>query len=877
MFRLYLKNYKLSFFWTNYCLKQNQINYKIINRLNQVFKNTYRFFIMLLILWFILSCDATKRVKENDHMLTKTAINIDGRKNNSELLNNFITQKGNSRFLGFPVKLHFYNLAHPNLDSVIQENIYNNPKKVAKKTSWLSRKQLDKHVANRLSLNQWIKNTGEAPVIVNEARAIRTTNTLEKYYFSKGWFNANSTYDLVKNDDKTAQINYNVERGEPWVLDTIKIKIGTPAIDSIYRASLRNAKISQGQQYDENSFTEERKRISELVRNAGFYNFGQEYVAFEIDTLEQKGRVLTQLQIQNRSIQGPQGPERTPFKKYTIKEVNIFTDFGFETRDSQITDSINYKNYNLYSVNKMAYRPKAITDAVIIAKGNTFSDTDRANTNRYISQLRTFRYPSIEYIENPADSSLIANVYLSPRKKYDLGFNFDVLQSNIQTIGFAFSTGLVIRNVFKGAETLDISGIGSIGSSREAGERNDPFFNINEFGANVKLTIPRLFFPLNTDRIVPKFMSPTTRINMSVTGQTNIGLDKQTLSGILGYNWFPKQGITNTFDLLNIQYVRNLNPANYFDIYSNSFDNLNNIAQNINYINPGDNLSIPDGANLFIDDVLTGNTGLTSGDAQFIEVSNIQQRQVRLTENNLIVGSSFSYVKDKRTNLFDNNFSIFRMRLESAGFMLSNLSTILNSKTSADGREELFGVNYSQYIKTEFDYIKYFGISSKNTLAFRSYFGIAVPYGNAQNIPFARSFFAGGPNDNRAWTAYNLGPGSSASTNEFNEANLKIHLSSEYRFPVAGSFLGAIFIDAGNIWNVLDDIDDPKASFDGLESLRDIAVGTGFGLRYDFNFFVLRGDIGFKTYNPSQPDGNRWFNSYNFANAVYNIGINYPF
>ena len=845
--------------------------------MNRVFNKFNSCIILLLVAWLFASCDATKRVKADEHLLTKTGIVLDGRKTNSEILNSFITQKENARFLGVPFKLHFYNLAHPNLDSVLNERIYNNPKKVARKTKWLSRKQLDKQVANQLAFNQWIKNTGEAPVIVNEARAERTTNTLRRYYFSKGWFNAKTSYDLVKNDDKTAEITYNVERGQPWLLDTIRLKIGTPAIDSLYRSNIQNATIKLAQQYDENNFTAERKRISEMVRNAGFYNFGQEYVAFEIDTLEQKQRVLTELQIQNRSVQGEQGLERRPFKKYTIKEVNIFTDFGFETKDSQITDSVSYNNYNLYSINKLAYRPKAITDAIIIAKGNLFSDTDRANTNRYISQLRTFRYPSIEYIENEADSTLITNVYLSPRKKYDLGFSFDVLQSNIQTIGFAFSTGLVIRNVFRGAETLDISGIGSIGSSREAGISNNQFFNINEFGANVKLTIPRIFFPVTTERIIPKFMSPTTRINLSVTGQTNIGLDKQTLSGILGYNWFPKEGVSNTLDLINIQYVRNLNPTNYFDVYSNAFNNLNSIAQDINYVNQEEELSRPDGANMFINDVLTGNTSLNPNDSQFIEVSNIEQRRLRLTENNLIVGSSFSYVKDKRTNLFDNDFSIFKMRLESAGFMLSNLSAVLNSKTSADGREELFGVNYSQYIKTEFDYIKYFGLSTKNTLAFRSYFGIAIPYGNAENIPFARSFFAGGPNDNRAWTAYNLGPGSTASTNEFNEANLKIHLSTEYRFPVTGSFLGAIFIDAGNIWNVLDDIDDPKATFTGLNSLKNIAVGTGFGLRYDFNFFVLRGDVGFKTYDPSQPDNNRWFINYNFANAVYNIGINYPF
>ena len=832
---------------------------------------------ILLVLWLFTSCDATKRVKADEYLLTKTTINVDGKKTNSETLNSFLTQKENARFLGVPFKLYFYNIARPDLDSILNERIYNNPKKVARKTKWLSRKQLDKQVASQLAFNQWIKNTGEAPVIVNESRAERTTNTLRRYYFSKGWFNAKASYDMVKNDNKTAEITYNVERGKPWLLDSIRLNIGTPAIDSLYQANIGNALIQKGQQYEENNFTAERKRISDMVRNDGFYNFGQEYVSFEIDTLEQKQQVITELQIQNRSVETTQGTERRPFKRYTIKEVNIFTDFGFETKDSQITDSVTYNNYNLYSVNKLAYRPKAITDAIIIAKGNVFSDTDRINTNRYISQLRTFRYPSIEYIENEEDSTLIANVYLSPRKKYDLGFSFDVLQSNIQTVGFALSAGLVIRNVFRGAETLDISGIGSIGSSREASVSNNQFFNINEFGANVKLTIPRIFFPVKTDKIIPKFMSPTTRINLSVTGQTNIGLDKQTLSGILGYNWFPKQGITNTLDLLNIQYVRNLNPDNYFDVYSNSYDNLNSIAQDINYVNPDEDLSIPDGTSMFIDDVLSNNTSLTPSDPDYIEVSNIEQRRVRLTENNLIVGTSFLYVKDKRTNLFDNNFSIFKIRLESAGFMLSNLSNILNTKTSADGREELFGVNYSQYIKTEFDYIKYFGLSSKNTLAFRSYFGIAVPYGNAENIPFARSFFGGGPNDNRAWTAYNLGPGSTASTNEFNEANLKIHLSTEYRFPVTGSFLGAIFVDAGNIWNVLDDIDDPRATFTGIKSLKDIAIGTGFGLRYDFNFFVLRGDIGFKTYDPSQPDTNRWFTNYNFANAVYNIGINYPF
>jgi len=168
-------------------------------------------------------------------------------------------------------------------------------------------------------------------------------------------------------------------------------------------------------------------------------------------------------------------------------------------------------------------------------------------------------------------------------------------------------------------------------------------------------------------------------------------------------------------------------------------------------------------------------------------------------------------------------------------------------------------------------------LGHKNVLAVRSFLGLAVPFGNSANIPFSKSFFAGGANDNRAWTAYSLGPGSSETTNEFNEANFKLALSLEHRFNVFEDLYGALFIDSGNIWNVLDDVEDDNATFSGIDSLKDIAVGSGFGVRYDFSFFIFRFDIGFKTYDPFLQEGERWFKNSNFKNAVYNIGINYPF
>ena len=617
------------------------------------------------------------------------------------------------------------------------------------------------------------------------------------------------------------------------------------------------------------------------------YHFSQDYIKFENDTILPGNKKIlnTELQITNRIIRNEDSVARVPFKIYKIKEVNIITDENAQNQGTTFSDSIVFKNFNLYSYDDMRYRPKAIADAIFITKGAVFSDLDRTRTYRYLNNLQTFKYPDIEYVENLNDTTLTANITLSPRKKYALGFDVNISQSNIQSVGFSFSSSLRIRNIFRGAETLEISGLGAIGASKDGAGGDNSFFDINEFGGNIKLIIPRFFFPFKTEKIIPKYMSPSTRISLGFSSQTNIGLDKQTLNGIFNYSWNPKPTLNHSLDFFNVQYVRNLNPGNYFNVYQNSFNRLENIATEI-YNTPdefittdsdgNDNL-IESKSDDFIDLVLQDNSFQASNPSDYQTVNNIDERKNRLTEDNLILASNFSYILDKRENLFDNSFSIFRAKLELAGNLLANTSKILGLSKNSDNRYEVFGVAYSQYVKTELDYVKHWAISRNNVFATRVYFGIAIPYGNSNSIPFSKSFFAGGANDNRAWTAYNLGPGSSDSNNEFNEANLKLAFSIEHRYNLFGNLNGAFFVDIGNIWNVLDNEDDPDATFDGLSSLKDIAVGSGFGLRYDFGFFVLRGDIGFKTYDPSYKDQNRWFNDYNFGNAVYNIGINYPF
>ncbi|WP_181897127.1 translocation and assembly module lipoprotein TamL [Winogradskyella pacifica] len=842
--------------------------------------------ILLLCVLMVSSCNIAKRVKAGNHLITNNTILEDSVHVSDERINNIISQKVNSgmrKFLGFPLKLHVYNLARPNIDSIINANVLSDSTKVKRRIALLSKKQFDKQIESRRDFNAWLKRTGEAPVIYNEDQTIKTSKNLRKYYYSKGWFNNEVTYNVEKDSTKLAQVTYNVTKKKPYILDSLKPSISSPAIDSIYRKLIKATLLKKGEQYDEQNYENERERINTYLRNTGFYYFGQDYVRFEMDTIDTNHKINTDLIIANRTIRGDDSTTTTPFKIYKIKEVNIFTDDNFENRFRAISDTTVHKGFTLYSKDKLKFRPKALTDAVFINAGDNYSDLARSRTSRYLNDLQMFRYPNIDFIENENDTTLTANIFLEPKKKYALSFDPEINTSNIQTIGFSFGTGLKIRNVFRGAESLEISGIAAIGASKTRNVLEDSFFDINEFGGNIRLTIPRLFSPFNTDKIIPKYMSPNTIINLSATSQQNIGLDKQALSGIFSYNWFPSTTVTNSVDLFNINYVKNLNTSNYFGVYTNSFSSLNSIARDIGYIDSDASLydeSLTNQyspANIFINDVLSGNTSLTSSDDDYLSVNNIEERKERLTENNLIFSTSFDYKKDKRKNIFDNDFSVIKWRIELAGNLLSSISSMTGNTKNDAGNYEVFGVAFSQYIKSEIDYVKYVDLGNKNVLAFRSYAGIAIPYGNSNSIPFAESFFAGGPNDNRAWTAYNLGPGSSQTTNEFNEANFKIHLSAEQRFSLLGSFQGAIFIDAGNIWNVLDNVTEDAATFTNFNSLKDIAIGSGFGIRYDFDFFVLRFDTGFKTYDPSLDENKRWFRDYNFRNAVYNIGINYPF
>ena len=845
-------------------------------------------FIVIAIL--ICACNAVKRVPDGKLLLTKNEITINDKVIKDENVINQLYQKPNSTLLGYRLRLNLYNLANLNPDSTYQAKFANNPEKFKRKSKWLSEKQV-----NRLGKSFWyhgihdfLKRTGEPPVIIDKEKADKSLLRLKYYYFNNGFFNVNATYNVDTLAIKKAKIKYAITPGNAYFLDSLRTTILTPALDSLYQTNKTTTFIKSGNQYKTDDFENEKNRITTHFRNNGVYYFQSNYVTFDIDTIKKVNQANITLMINNYSYQDGDSTRTEPFKIYKISDVNIYTDYSPSNNALNITDSTTYKNFNLYSQEKLKYKPKAITNAIFITKGGLYADNKTVLTTRYLNNLKIFNYPSIQYEVDKRDStaqSLIAKVYLTPRKKYSFGTTLDVTHSNIQDFGIGLSVSETIRNVFNGAETLEIAARGNIGSSKDLANPKNNFFNVSEYGLDLKLNIPRILMPFDTDKIIAKSMIPSTLITVGFAKQRNIGLDKENFTGGLSYNWTPKINHTAKFDLFNTQFVRNLNPKNYFNVYGSSYNALNEISKEYNanpsyYNNDIDkDLLIEQGTAGFTNDVLTGNANfLKPLEAADIEsVKSIEERRLRLTENDFILATSFTFSKTTKKDLTDNNFYLFRTKIESAGTILSAFAKTSNQKKNSNGNYEIFNLEYSEYIKTEFDYIKHWDLSKEKIVAFRSFFGIAIPFGNSNYIPFSRSYFSGGSNDNRAWQPYGLGPGSSGALDDFNEANMKIAISAEFRFKLLGNLKGAVFADAGNIWNTLDNVVDEKSTFTSLSDLKDMALGTGFGIRYDLSFFVIRFDLGFKTYNPANETNKRWFREYNFANSVLNFGINYPF
>ncbi|MGS0526686.1 hypothetical protein ACU8V7_17485 [Zobellia nedashkovskayae] len=226
-----------------------------------------------------------------------------------------------------------------------------------------------------------------------------------------------------------------------------------------------------------------------------------------------------ELNIDDFKKRGDSAVTSSEYKVYRFDKINIYTDFLYNEDDSE-QKFISYGDYTIYYRNKLRFKPKTLANAVFYEKDSIYKDIDRTRTYRQITNLGVFKYPTITSTPNDSSATLDANIYLAARPKYSLGTSFEVTRSNIQQFGLALSPSLQARNLFGGAENLNLSGRLSIGSSNDPSIIDNRFFNIQEFGADLTLDIPRIWLPfINTNKFIPSYTLPRTRISIGTSFQ----------------------------------------------------------------------------------------------------------------------------------------------------------------------------------------------------------------------------------------------------------------------------------------------------------------------------------------------------------------------
>ena len=834
-----------------------------------------------ILLFIILSplfvgCNISKNIEKGKLILKSNEIIVNGNKISKDSLSPLLTQNKNNYFLGFPFSAYLNESSKKNTDSIFNSWVKKTKKRKSKLINIFSKKQINQIRKYIIDFNQWKIKNGEKLELIDSTKTKISIENLKSFYKNNGYFNSEIKTKILidQKNNNYGKVVYNINLGSQYYLDSIKTNIESKVLDSIFKKNKSYSFLKKNNPFNTLDFESERNRLNKLFKNSGVYNFQINSISFELkmDTTSIDLSIPVTINILDNKTKNALSNYKLKYKLHYIKKINVYTNGVEKFKNNDLKKFISYDGINIYSNGDLRYKRENLAKLILIKKDSLYSDLIRSKTINQLNNFENFQYPSISYnYLNNSNSELEANILLVPKKKFSLGFGIDLKHSNIEDIGLAFQSSLTSRNVFKGGEKLEFTSRGTIGKSANT--------TISEFGVDIIFKFPRFFSPFKFKKLENLKKKPTTYIGIGTSKQTNIGLDRQNFKFDINYDWNNEKNKKINVGLVNIELVNNKNSVNYFNIYSNSFNTINSIAiknnANISYFNSSNKLIIPIGIDSFINEVTSKSFLINNED--FNNVSYINDRRNRLTSNNLIIGSSLSISNNNRKSIYDKNFSQTIFKLELAGTFTDFLANQFNADLDQFGDNKILGLTYSQYIKTEFSYTNNWLINSNSLIAFRGYFGIAVPFGNSNSIPFSKSFFAGGSNDNRAWEVYRLGPGSSGAKSEFNEANMKIAMSIEYRFNLIGKLDGALFTDLGNIWNVFDSTNDPKRTFEGLRDLNELAIGSGFGMRYNLGYFVIRLDMGLKTYNPVLETKNRWLTDFNLKKAVFNIGLNYPF
>ena len=676
-------------------------------------------------------------------------------------------------------------------------------------------------------VNRWLRRIGEPPIIYDSTKTIYGCDELKKVMFNKGFLNANVTSETNINTKKRhAKVTYKIDQGTPYRLRNYFITIpDSNAVNAINRRE--KPLITKGDLFDIDKLNEEREQIARILRNRGYFNFRKELLFFYVDSALNSYEIDAELSIQPQYLENDSAMQII-FSKKQIENITILA-----IKDNDISniskinlDTIIIDGYKvIYNPQNKAFKPKAIANKISIRPSMYYSDIAVERTYSRLNSLNATKYVNITFSEN-SNGLLDAQIIITQNKPHTISAEIEGTYS-----GGDLGVGAAIKyrnnNIFHGSEILDVSlngGYEAIGSLSE-------YQSAWDIGGIASLTFPTLLLPTTKD--FKRRVIGNTEISTSVNFQQRPEYQRNIATAGIKYKWQWRR-INLTFNLLDLSYI-------YLPYMTDAFKDK--------YMKPTSSIRFS-------------------------------------YEDHFIMRWGLGINMSNRRNMtyYTSSYYTFRANIRTAGNLLYGISHIFNQPKNEDGVYEIFNIQYSQFAKADIDFAYNNYITDKIRLVFHTGLGVGVPYGNASILPFEERYYSGGANSMRGWSARRLGPGNfnnnSGSIDFMKQSgDIKLDLNLEARFRLVWKLEAALFLDAGNIWTIRDYAEQPTGVFHWNEFYKQIACNYGAGLRLDFDFFVIRVDMGIKLYDPGYPIKNeRWRTELSWRNDfALHFAVGYPF
>lgn len=668
-------------------------------------------------------------------------------------------------------------------------------------------------------LKHWLfEKLSETPVLVSDVRPEVRVHMLDQLLDNNGYFSGTSSYELVqKRNKKKASILYKIEAGKPYLLDSIILLPDSVPLYHLIDSVVGKSKyLRPGSRYSTDSLSVLRVDIANAVRNRGYYYFRPEYVQYLADSTLTRGNIALKLDI----------ADNTPaiaLKKYRTGEI---TTYIYKNRGGGTPDTLETDRGTLIRYMPSRLREGLIPSCISFREGRTFSVRQMNNTQSRLARLGIFNDINIDVTRDTtgvADDLLNVTIQCTYDRPLEASIEANVSSKSNSYLGPGLTLGLSNRNLFGGGELLNVSLTGSYEWQTGSG-KNNSVFNSYEVGLNSTLAFPRL--------LAPGFI-PRTRRNVNWT-RLSLGIDllnrphyfklSQFNAGI-AYDWQSSKYISSTLTLFKLTY--------------NKLQHTTPVFDSIMVANPAIALSF---------------------------------------QSQYIPQMSYGFVYDRYMNR--NNTINVQMTVQEAGNIFWSIYELCGKK----GEKTLFKTPFSQFVKGYGQVVYGRRLGGNNWLVNRIGVGAAYAYGNSSQVPYSEQFYCGGANSVRAFTVRSIGPGSYRAPADqvngyFDQTGTFIFLAnSEYRFPILGPLHGALFLDAGNVWTLKREDERPGGQLRASSFLKDLALGTGVGLRVDISMLIIRGDLGIGIHAPYDTGKRGYYNMESFKKSLaFHLAIGYPF